>query len=51
MIRDELGLAYSVGGGMTDSADIEAGYVPRSTSELDPMRPIKRSPPSWNRFA
>jgi zinc protease len=25
VIRDELGLAYSVGGGMTDSADIEAG--------------------------
>ena len=25
VIRDELGLAYSVGGGMTDSADIEPG--------------------------
>ncbi len=27
ILRDELGLAYSVGGGMTDSADIEPGYL------------------------
>jgi len=27
VIRDELGLAYSVGGGMTDSADIEPGLL------------------------
>ncbi|MDB5352884.1 MAG: putative Zn-dependent peptidase [Planctomycetota bacterium] len=27
ILRDELGLAYSVGGGMTDSADIIPGYL------------------------
>ncbi len=27
VIRDELGLAYAVGGGMTDSADIEPGLL------------------------
>jgi zinc protease len=27
VIRDDLGLAYSVGGGMTDSADIEPGML------------------------
>ncbi len=39
VIRDELGLAYSVGGGMTDSADIEAGmfrvYVGTGPDEAD----------------
>jgi zinc protease len=27
ILRDELGLAYSVGGGMTDSADLVPGYL------------------------
>ena len=27
ILRDELGLAYSVGGGMTDSADVVPGYL------------------------
>ena len=39
VIRDDLGLAYSVGGGMTDSADIEAGmlriYVGTGPGEAD----------------
>ena len=39
VIRDELGLAYSVGGGMTDSADIEPGmfriYVGTGPDEAD----------------
>ena len=39
VIRDELGLAYSVGGGMTDSADIEAGmfriYLGTGPDEAD----------------
>lgn len=39
VIRDEMGLAYSVGGGMTDSADIEPGmfriYVGTGTDEAD----------------
>ena len=39
VIRDELGLAYSVGGGMTDSADIEPGlfriYLGTGPDEAD----------------
>jgi zinc protease len=39
VIRDEMGLAYSVGGGMTDSADIEAGmfriYLGTGPDEAD----------------
>jgi zinc protease len=39
ILRDELGLAYSVNGGMTDSADIEAGllriYVGTHPDEAD----------------
>ncbi len=39
VIRDELGLAYSVGGGMTDSADIEPGlfriYIGTGADEAD----------------
>jgi zinc protease len=39
VIRDELGLAYSVGGGMTDSADIESGmfriYLGTGPDETD----------------
>jgi len=39
VIRDELGLAYSVGGGMTDSADIEPGlfriYLGTGADEAD----------------
>ena len=39
VIRDEMGLAYSVGGGMTDSADIEAGmfriYLGTGPAEAD----------------
>ena len=39
VIRDEMGLAYSVGGGMTDSADIEPGmfriYVGTGPDEAD----------------
>ncbi len=39
VLRDELGLAYSVGGGMTDSADIEPGmfqvYLGTSPEEVD----------------
>ena len=49
VIRDELGLAYSVGGGMTDSADIEAGmfriYAGTGPDEAD----LGRSPRSSNR--
>ena len=29
IVRDELGLVYSIGGGMTDSADVVPGTVPR----------------------
>ena len=45
VIRDELGLAYSVGGGMTDSADIEAGTVPdlRGTGPDEATGPSRRS--------
>ena len=39
IIRDEMGLAYSVGGGMTDSADLEPGlfrlYVGTGPDEAD----------------
>jgi zinc protease len=39
VIRDELGLAYSVGGGMTDSADVEPGmfrvYLGTGADEAD----------------
>ena len=39
VIRDEMGLAYSVGGGMTDSADVEAGmfriYLGTGPDEAD----------------
>jgi zinc protease len=39
VIRDELGLAYSVGGGMTDSADVDPGmlriYVGTRPEEAD----------------
>src|SRR5262249_42891994 len=39
ILRDELGLAYSVSGGMTDSADVEAGllriYVGTHPDEAD----------------
>ena len=39
VIRDELGLAYSVGGGMTDSADVERGlfriYLGTGPGEAD----------------
>ena len=39
VIRDEMGLAYSVGGGMTDSADIEPGmfriYLGTGPDEAD----------------
>ena len=39
VIRDELGLAYSVGGGMTDSADVEPGlfrvYLGTGPDEAD----------------
>ncbi len=39
VIRDEMGLAYSVGGGMTDSADIESGmfriYLGTSPDDAD----------------
>jgi zinc protease len=39
VLRDEMGLAYSVGGGMTDSADIEPGlfqiYVGTGPEEAD----------------
>ena len=29
IVRDELGLVYAIGGGMTDSADLAAGAVSR----------------------
>ena len=39
VIRDEMGLAYSVGGGMTDSADVEPGlfriYLGTGPDEVD----------------
>ncbi|WZO99073.1 pitrilysin family protein [Isosphaeraceae bacterium EP7] len=39
IVRDELGLAYSVGGGMTDSADVEPGlfriYAGTSPDDVD----------------
>ena len=50
VIRDELGLAYSVGGGITDSADVLPGFS-ASTSARCPTRPTVSSRRSWNRSA
>ena len=50
ILRDELGLAYSVGGGMTDSADVAPGCS-ASTSARCPTRPTAPSPRSSSRCA
>ena len=49
VIRDELGLAYSVGGGMTDSADIEPGLFRDLASAPAPTRPTGPWPRPWSR--